>query len=490
MLFNSLAFLVFIGAFLPLYFVSHGRSRLWLCLGASYLFYGWWDWRFLSLIAFSTLVDYAIGLQLARLDCGGQNAAPAAGRRRRPGTSRRMLLATSMAINLGILGCFKYCNFFSDSLADLLALFGLPADLPTLDIILPVGISFYTFQTMSYTIDVYRRRMAAEPSLLRFATFVALFPQLVAGPIVRASHLLPQLGHDQRPDWRRLVSGVNLILWGYVLKLVVADSLAPVVESRFRAPTNHSSLSLIVGVLFYAFQIYGDFCGYSSIAIGIGRLLGFDFGINFDRPYFARSFSDFWARWHISLSGWLRDYLYIPLGGSRRGGRRTLVNLLIVMFLGGLWHGADWTFVVWGLIHGGYLIGQRLLGPGYHAMRQRLRIPPGLSNAFLTATVFILTCFAWIFFRAESLTEALVVVRGIASFDGMDVFGVPDLFLVVKGMAVIVALATLEWLSFRVDFGRLAEGHPSLNMGYALACAYALALLGTYEGISFIYFQF
>jgi alginate O-acetyltransferase complex protein AlgI len=345
-LFNSLLFFAFLAIVLPLYFSLKGRGQVLLCLIASYVFYGAWDWRFLGLIALSTIVDYCVALKLEASE------APAV---------RKRLLILSLALNLGLLGVFKYYNFFIGSFRDLLTSLGFSPGELTLEIILPVGISFYTFQTLSYTIDVYRREIRAERSLLRFATFVAFFPQLVAGPIVRASDFLPQLYVTHRFHRVRALGGAAQMALGFFKKIVVADSAALVVETVFTEPSVHTSIGLIVGVVFYAFQIYGDFAGYSDIAIGLARVMGFKFPPNFRQPYVSQSFSEFWTRWHISLSSWLRDYLYIPLGGNRHGTLATYRNLMITMLLGGLWHGAEWKFVIWGGLHGAYLILQRFL---------------------------------------------------------------------------------------------------------------------------------
>jgi alginate O-acetyltransferase complex protein AlgI len=297
MIFNSLPFFVFIGIFLPLYFLLKGKARLLLCLIGSYFFYGWWDWRFLSLIVFSTLIDYAVGLKLNKTE---------------EQSKRYRLLLSSMIVNLGFLAFFKYFNFFIGSFAGLLESVGMNANIHSLNIILPVGISFYTFQSMSYTIDVYKKKIAVEKDFIRFATFISFFPQLVAGPIVRASDFLPQFQKDREFDWDRIIAGTSQILWGFFKKVAVADSLAPFVDQCFDAPGGFSSIHLLIGVVFYSFQIYCDFSGYSDIAIGLARILGFDFPQNFRTPYFSKNFSEFWKRWHISLSSWLQDYLYIP----------------------------------------------------------------------------------------------------------------------------------------------------------------------------------
>ena len=288
----------------PCTLLLKGKARLLLCLTGSYFFYGWWDWRFLGLIVISTLVDYTVGLFLERT---------------REQKSRTQLLVLSMVVNLGFLAFFKYFNFFIESFAEMLVSTGLNPSISTLNIVLPVGISFYTFQSMSYTIDVYYRKIQVEPNFIRFATFISFFPQLVAGPIVRASDFLPQFQTDKKFEWDRFNAGVSQVLWGFFKKVAVADSLAPFVDQCFADPGAYSSIHLTIGVIFYSFQIYCDFSGYSDIAIGLARILGFDFPRNFRTPYFSKNFSEFWTRWHISLSSWLRDYLYIPLGGNRGG---------------------------------------------------------------------------------------------------------------------------------------------------------------------------
>ncbi len=475
MLFNSFAFLGFLPLFTLAYWSTHGRARLWVCLIASYVFYAWWDARFLLLVLASTVLDYVLGIAI------DARAEPAA---------RHRLMTLSVVANLGFLGFFKYSNFLLDSGAALLAGLGFRFATAPLHIILPVGISFYVFKTMSYTIDVYRGEQGAERDLLRFATFVAFFPELVAGPIVRASRLLPQLRHDHRFDGERLLSGLQLILTGYVLKVVIADSLAPLVDQCFGQPAAHNALSLLIGVYFYAFQIYCDFSGYSAIAIGVARTLGFDFGINFDRPYFSRSFSEFWTRWHISLSSWLRDYLYISLGGNRGGRWPTCRNLMLTMLLGGLWHGANWTFVMWGGLHGCYLVVQRLVGgPADHLIR-RCRVPSALWNAFLVLLVFHLTCLGWILFRSKSLDVALEIIRRIAVEGSWSFDGVRHKFLIVKGGLLIAGFVAAEGLSFVAPAWPRPSQRPVVRLVFAAACLWCIALLGTFSGNNFIYFQF
>jgi D-alanyl-lipoteichoic acid acyltransferase DltB (MBOAT superfamily) len=460
-------------------------------LVASLIFYSWWDWRFAFLLFFSSVVDYSLGILL-------ENEQDDAVRRR--------LIVISVAVNLGLLGFFKYFNFFAGSAAQLSRSLGLSATYDALKIVLPVGISFYVFKTMSYTIDVYRRTEKAERDLLRFTTFVVFFPELVAGPIVRASRMLPQLRHDHRFSYARMVSGLTLIASGYVRKVAIADSIAPLVDIRFAHPEAHNALSLLLGVYLYAFQIYCDFSGYSSIAIGLARVFGFDFGINFDRPYFSQSFSEFWTRWHISLSSWLRDYLYIPLGGSRGGTLKTIRNLMLTMLLGGLWHGASWTFVAWGALHGAYLILQRLIAPLYQRIIRALHVPAIASAGFLVLLVFHLTCFGWIFFRASSFANAWQVLRGITSIRGMHLGDIDNRGAIAKCILMIGVLLLFEAASFlpkrrkaviaTVPDDRVLisahpiEASPALRLVFIAACVWVLLIFGSFSGTNFIYFQF
>jgi alginate O-acetyltransferase complex protein AlgI len=475
MLFNSLTFLVFVAIFFPAYFVLHGRARLWLILVASYIFYGWWNWRFLGLIGLSTVMDYSIGRLIDRQT----NKA-----------NRKSLLIVSVAVNLGFLGIFKYFNFFADSFAVLAQSVGITPSWTTLHIVLPVGISFYTFQTLSYTIDVYRGACPVERNFLRFACFVAVFPQLIAGPIVRAAHFLPQLRVDHRFDTERVLRGLELIVWGYFLKLVLADTIGHqlVSDGSFEFPERFSGFGHLIAAVLFAFQIYGDFAGYSLIAIGLARIMGFDLGVNFRRPYFSATFSEFWQRWHISLSTWLRDYLYIPLGGSRYGAVKTARNLIITMFLGGLWHGASWTFVLWGLLHGLYLViwhtGEQL-AKRISSVRAWTwaRLP-------LVLAVFFLTTIAWVLFRSHSLSTASDVIRRIITIDHSSTILTHDQFGLVKCLFVILFVLVVdsgaEIESIQTAYAR----SPVLRAGGMLVSLWTIAFLGTFSGTEFIYFQF
>ncbi len=398
MLFPTTVFAVFfICVFAFSWFLAEYRTcRKLFLLAASYLFYGWWDWRFLFLIAACTLVNHGAVLAMQRWGVHRWQ--------------RRSFLIAALAFDLGVLGFFKYYSFFVLSAYSALHQVGLPCALPLLDVILPVGISFFTFQAMSYTIDVYRRELSVADGLLDFATYLAFFPQLVAGPIVRASVLLPQIAES--PDRRQIDAGRAsvLILSGLFKKVVVANALAQCLVDRvFANPTAYSGPDVLLGVYGYAVQIYCDFSAYSDIAIGVALLLGFRFPVNFNAPYFTTSFRGFWRRWHISLSTWLRDYLFIPMGGSRGGKFKTYRNLAITFLLGGLWHGAQWRFVAWGGLHGLYLIVERVL-------ERSGRLPSRVERLFRGALVFHLVCLAWVFFRAETFEDGWMLLKQLGNW--------------------------------------------------------------------------
>ena len=397
MLFNSFEFIIFLVLVFSLYwlvFSKEIKSRNAFLLVCSYTFYGWWDWRFLGLIILSSGVDFALGKRMDTVQ--------------KP-SKRKRLLWMSLIVNLGILGVFKYYNFFVHSFAKAFQSIEFPVDQLTLEVILPVGISFYTFQTLSYTIDIYRGKMEPEKDWLAFFAFVAFFPQLVAGPIERASHLLPQFrriylfNHDLARD------GLRQMLWGFFKKIAVADTCALYVPIIFGAHQEQSGATLLIGCFLFAIQIYGDFSGYSDIAIGCSKLFGFDLRQNFDYPYFSRNIGEFWRRWHISLSTWFRDYLYIPLGGSKGGKYMTLRNLFVVFLISGLWHGARWTYVVWGLCH------VLMYVPGFLRRTNRTflgqispgRIYPDLNSFVRIVITFTLTSIAWVFFRSYDMPQAL-----------------------------------------------------------------------------------
>ncbi|PHR94179.1 MAG: membrane-bound O-acyltransferase family protein [Robiginitomaculum sp.] len=464
MLFNSEVFLLFAFIFFPLYFFAPGlKFQHSITLVASYVFYGWWDWRFLFLIGFCTIFNFYITQRLAS-------------------KRGKSWLVFSIVVNLGILGIFKYYNFFIDQLITMIESFGVNAHHSTLSIILPVGISFFTFQTMSYVIDVWRGKLQLQGSLLNFAVYVSLFPQLVAGPIVRASDLLPQLEVLHRFKWTNFWIGMEKVILGLVLKIVIADRLAPFVERTFDYPSTFDGLGLMIGVFFFAVQIYGDFAGYSLIAIGLGKIMGLDFPVNFRRPYMAVNFSDFWRRWHISLSSWLRDYLYISLGGNRGGKFKTNRNLMLTMVLGGLWHGAGWPFMVWGVLHGGYLVLQRLFWP-FQAK--------GFFSIWLSRIlVFSLVCFAWVFFRADSFQSAISIIKGIVFADSYSFGELRNKFQLIIAFGLALSLLILEvFYEDSYKFRRFTRCR-NVRAGFAAFLLFTLPFLGTFTGGSFVYFQF
>ena len=483
MVFNSAVFFAFVALFFPLYFATRGRVRLWVMLLASYVFYGWWDWRFLGLILVSTCIDYYLGLAFGRTD---------------DQRGRERLMWLSVAMNLGFLAFFKYFNFFIESAELALRGIGYGGSLTTLNIILPVGISFYTFQSMSYSLDVYRRQIPVERNFLKFATFIAFFPQLVAGPIVRAIDFLHQLDDDKRFDWTRLQVGLGQVLWGFFKKVAIADSIAPFVDLCFADPGKFGGMHLAIGVVFYSFQIYCDFSGYSDIAIGLARIMGFDFPRNFNKPYFSQNFGEFWQRWHISLSGWLRDYLYIPLGGSRGSKWFTWRNLMITMLLGGLWHGASWVFIWWGFLHGSYQVVQRIVSPYWQRFWSAIRAPGWAQVPFNLAIVYALTCVAWVYFRAgapnipmtEQLDVAHGVLGGIFSGEGWSFGAVINKFVVLKGFLLIGALLVVELLDERVAMWQLVDRSVAFRVASFSMLLWIIALFGVFSASAFIYFQF
>jgi D-alanyl-lipoteichoic acid acyltransferase DltB (MBOAT superfamily) len=396
MIFNSIDFAIFCPVVFFLYWFVFNKNLQWqngLVAITSYFFYGWWDWRFLFLLFFSTAVDFIVGLELAR----------ATNQRR-----RKAILLISIVVNLGLLGFFKYYNFFVDSFVEAFSFFGNRISPNTLDIILPVGISFYTFQTLSYSIDVYRNKIKPTRDFIAFAAFVTFFPQLVAGPIERATNLLPQFFRKRTFDQVEAVDGLRQILWGLFKKIVIADNCANYANTIFNDASSHSGATLALGAVFFAIQIYGDFSGYSDIAIGTSRLFGFDLMQNFAFPYFSRDIGEFWRRWHISLSTWFRDYVYVPLGGSRGSLWTKVRNIFAIFLISGFWHGANWTFIVWGGLNAIYFLPLLLQNKN----RQHLNVVaegkslPSLKEFCQIVLTFGLTTFAWIFFRSESVASA------------------------------------------------------------------------------------
>ncbi len=474
MLFNSIPFLVFLLLFFPAWSLLPRRFRNAFMLAGSYFFYGWWDWRFCGLLALSTLVDYFVGAALPRTEDPAR---------------RKRLLLVSLVSNLSILGIFKYLGFFVESFQALLEALGIHAGLPTLRIVLPVGISFYTFQTLSYTIDIYRGRLRPTGNLLDFALFVSFFPQLVAGPIERAADLLPQLVKVPRTRPGDLKKGIELITMGMIMKVLLGDQLAPLVDPVFRAPEAFSSLELLRGLLFFALQIYCDFSGYSLIARGTARLFGVDVMINFRQPYLSLNVTDFWRRWHISLSSWLKDYLYIPLGGNRKGKARTYFNLMVTMLLGGLWHGANWTFVVWGGLHGLYLAAHKLMLRGRKA-ETRIRAGSPAEAAWAVLRVgftFGLVLLTWLFFRSPDFHTAFTMLEGILSFQGA-----PDPKIVLELLLVGGVVLGIDLLLYFLDREEILGLIPSFLRPGVLAGIWVVVLahLVFAREIPFIYFQF
>lgn len=408
MLFNSIDFAIFLPIVFILYwFVTNKNLKVQnlLIVIASYIFYGWWDWKFLSLIIFSTLLDFSIGVVLKK-----ENRV----------IKRKVLLWVSLVTNLGFLGVFKYYNFFLDNFITAFTFFGNDINYTGLSIVLPVGISFYTFQTLSYTIDVYKRKLEPTTDLIAFSAFVCFFPQLVAGPIERATNLLPQFGKKRIFNKINAQKGIRLILWGLVRKIVIADSISPSVDNIFSNYADYSSNILIMGAVLFSFQIYCDFSGYSMIARGVSRLFGFELMENFNFPYFSRNIGEFWRKWHISLSTWFRDYLYIPLGGSRVSKSKSIRNVLIIFLVSGFWHGANWTFIIWGLIHALLFIPSIFMNKNrkyLETMELNQFYLPSIYDVLKILQTFILVTLCWVFFRADTIEHAFLFINHIFDFN-------------------------------------------------------------------------
>jgi len=482
MLFNSIEFAIYLPiVFLIYWFVTNKNLKLqnaFLIL-ASYFFYGWWDWRFLSLIIFSSLVDYLIGICLSKQENINK---------------RKLLLLTSISVNIGFLGFFKYFNFFADSFASAFTLLGVPFEATRLSIILPVGISFYTFQTLSYTIDVYRRKLEPTRDPLSFFAFVSFFPQLVAGPIERATNLLPQFYKKRRFDYDKAVDGLRQILWGLFKKMVIADNCAVYVNEVFSNSADYPGSTLLLGTIFFAFQIYGDFSGYSDIAIGTSRLFGFNLMKNFAYPYFSRDIAEFWRRWHISLSTWFRDYVYIPLGGSRVGSWKKIRNIFIIFIVSGFWHGANWTFIVWGALNAIYFLPLLLM------KRNRSNLDVVAQNSFFpkfkeileVGSTFALTTLAWVFFRSASVSDAINYLSGIFSQSlftfPRNVYGFPQ-YEVITILAIFIFS---EWVQRRKEHALQFDNNRIPRIIRWCIYYVIIIIISLYSGIQqqFIYFQF
>jgi alginate O-acetyltransferase complex protein AlgI len=470
MLFDSPAFIAFLILVVVVYWRLNWRAQNVFLLCASYFFYGWWDWRFLLLMAGSTCIDFLIAKKLATL----QNPA-----------QRRALLILSLVVNFGFLGFFKYFNFFIQSFAGMLSSVGFHnVPMSLLRILLPPGISFYTFQEVAYIVDVYKGKLEPADSLVDYALFISLFPHLIAGPIQRPNHLLPQVQRKRTMDWDKFFDGLMLVLFGLFQKCVIADNCALIANSAFNGNFGASTLPVVLlGTYAFAWQIYGDFAGYSNIARGAAQLLGFHFMVNFRQPYLATTLQDFWRRWHISLSSWLRDYLYIPLGGNRKGGSRTYGNLLTTMLIGGLWHGANWTFVIWGGIHGGWLALERLLGLG---REQEVQSSWGITWV-KRILLFNLVCLTWIFFRATSIHGAFVFLRGLTSLAWE-----PEYFTAFKFLALFsVPMFLMDLRMERNDEEYIFQrASPVFRTALGVSALAAIAFFSANQANTFIYFQF
>lgn len=480
MLFNSIDFAIFLPiVFLLYWFVTNKNLKLQniLIVISSYVFYGWWDWRFLSLILFSTIVDFLIGLMLSK----EENE-----------TKRKALLWISILVNLGFLGFFKYYNFFIENFTTAFSFFGNAIQPNSLNIILPVGISFYTFQTLSYSIDVYRKKLEPTKDFIAFSAFVSFFPQLVAGPIERATNLLPQFYKKRSFNYGRAIDGMRQILWGLFKKVVIADTCAESANAIFNNSDDFSGSTLVLGALYFTFQIYGDFSGYSDIAIGTSRLFGFDLKRNFAFPYFSRDIAEFWRRWHISLSTWFRDYLYIPLGGSRGGKWMNIRNIFIIFIVSGFWHGANWTFIVWGGLNALYFLPLLI----FNKNRQHLNIVakgknlPSFKEFFQILITFGLTVFAWIFFRAENIGHAFSYISEIFSTSLISMPGFRNPIIVFLVLIFII----IEWVGREQEYAIEQFG---LNWNRYLRwffyyCITIAIIISHFEGQEqeFIYFQF
>jgi alginate O-acetyltransferase complex protein AlgI len=473
MCFNSYDFALFFAALFPAYWLLGRWPRLQnvLLLAAGYYFYSCWNPRFLALLILSTVIDFGCGLWVDRVENTSR---------------RRAVVALSMVFNLGMLGYFKYFNFFAESLHAALGRAGLSIPVHHLEVVLPIGISFYTFQSMSYVIDIYRREIKPTRNLVQFAVFVSFFPHLVAGPIMKPTTLLPQVASRRRFHLPQVYEGAYLIFWGMVEKVVVADNLAVVANDLFgRWRTLDGGLAL-VAIYAFAFQIYGDFSGYTNMARGVAKCLGFELPINFNLPYFATSPRDFWNRWHISLSQWLRDYLYIPLGGNRRGNLLTCRNVMLTMLLGGLWHGSQWTFVVWGLYHGLLLVSHRLTAPWLERIQPADPIDHACWTGLRIIVTFHLVCLGWLIFRAGSLEQAVGMLAAIVHRPA-----IPAAAYLVPVMLTIIPLWLVQYAQYAAgDLDVIARAPWYVRSVFYTACFYAIVLVGQFGGRQFIYFQF
>jgi D-alanyl-lipoteichoic acid acyltransferase DltB (MBOAT superfamily) len=485
MLFNSFAFAVFLPLVFALYWGIFNKSknlRNMFLLAASYVFYGWWDWRFLSLIVISSYIDFFVGQRIGEIN-DREDSADNARRRKR-------WLWVSLSTNIGILGFFKYCNFFTDSFAEMFSAFGITVPAFSLNIILPVGISFYTFQTLSYTLDIYNRKLKPVKDWVQFFTFVSFFPQLVAGPIERAKNLLPQFENLHRPDYSAFRNAMLLIAWGFFKKLMIADRLAVYVDSAFGNIAAAEGLPMSLGVVFFAFQLYLDFSAYSDIAIGVAGLFGFGLCSNFNRPYLSLSFSNFWKRWHISLSSWWQDYLYIPLGGNRKSKTRKTINIIIVFAVSGLWHGASWNFVIWGLLNALFML-------VFDPLLFQNKTGKGIIRILKSLFIFCCWAFSLSFFRAQGFDAAIDCIRnmGFGNMASIINFGLNAAEL--KLAFLLLGILFLKEIIWENRGGKVSVIFFKLPVIvrwiFYIAIVLSIIYFGQYGGDNenaFIYFQF
>lgn len=484
MLFNSFNFLLFLPVVFVLYWFVTNKSlkaQNWLLLFASYYFYSCWDWRFLFLLAFSTFLDYYTGLKIHNSESKFWQKA---------------WLIISIGTNLGFLMFFKYFNFFADSFAGLLQGFGLNASYTTLNIILPVGISFYTFHGLSYVLDIYNKRIVPTTNWVQYSLFVSFFPLLVAGPIERATHLLPQVEKPRNFRYEQAIDGLKQFLWGLIKKVVIADNCAQIANQIFNNSDQYSGTVLVLGAVLFSFQIYGDFSGYTDMALGTARLFGFELLKNFNYPYFSRNIAEFWKRWHISLSSWFRDYLYFPLGGSRGSLAMTIRNTFIIFIVSGFWHGANWTFIVWGALNALFIMPSVIWKDKTRATSvvAEGKSLPSLYEAGQVLLTFALATFAWIFFRAKSLSHAFTYIRDIFVFDGsQNPFSYPELKGAILCILLIIPFMFIEWLGRENNYALEGFGSKWLRPVRWSFYALCLFIVGMYMhtgGTEFIYFQF
>lgn len=482
MLFNSIEFAIFLPIIFLIYWYfanKNAKDQNTFLLLASYFFYGCWDWRFLSLIIFSSTIDFFIGIYLSKTN---NNRA------------RKLLLVTSIFVNLSLLGFFKYFNFFTQSFVDAFTFIGNPIEISRLNIILPVGISFYTFQTLSYSFDVYKRKIKPTTDPISFFSFVSFFPQLVAGPIERAQNLLPQFSKKRIFKYSDAVDGLRQILWGLFKKVVIADNSAIVVNLVFDNYLDLNGSTLFIGAIFFAFQIYADFSGYSDIAIGTAKLFGINLMQNFSYPYFSRDIAEFWRRWHISLSTWFRDYLYIPLGGSRGSLSKKIRNIFIIFIISGFWHGANWTFIAWGLLNACFFLPLLLTKKNRNHLNivAENRVLPSIKETIQMVLTFVLTVFAWIFFRSITIKDAINYISEIFS---MSFFKFPNGIggiETLKTMIMICLFLIIEWLGRKNKYGIEKVGLKWSKL-YRYTFYFVITILifiFSQDKMQFIYFQF